>query len=95
MMKRFFYLFIVFLMVFWVVGILRFHFPIFNMLFKIISFPSGLAYIALEDKPSAWWFDLLGTNLINDEIAQLLLFIIMVVIQALLYYLLTKLIGSK
>ena len=86
-------MFIVFLMIYWIVGVLRFHIPFFSTVFTIITFPSGLAFRILEDKPSAWWYELFGTTLINDEIAQWLLFVLMVAVQALIYHLIVKIVG--
>jgi len=77
----------------WLVGILRFPFKAFQTIFKVINFPTIYAYLWLESKPSTWWFELLGTELINDEIAQLILFVLMVMIQAFLLCLILRLVG--
>jgi len=77
----------------WLVGMLRFSFKAFETVFKVINFPLGYVYLWLETKSSSWWFELLGTQLINDEIAQLITFLLMAAIQAFLLYLLFRLVG--
>jgi len=78
----------------WLVGMLRFSFKFFETVFKIINFPLGYVYLWLETKSSSWWFELLGADLINDEVAQWILFLLMVAIQALLLYLILRLVGA-
>jgi len=78
----------------WLIGVLRFKFKMFQIIFKVINFPSIYLYLWLESKPSTWWFDLIGTELINDEIGQLISFLIMAALQALILYLLLRLVGA-
>jgi len=76
----------------WAVGVGRFYFPLLKILFLVINFPFSILFIWLESKSSIWWFNILGTQLINDEVAQLILFFIMIFSQAILYTLLFLLI---
>ena len=77
----------------WFVGMLRSSFTFFQTIFKVINFPTIYAYLWLESKPSEWWFEHLGTELITDEIAQWILFVLMVMIQAVLLCLILRLVG--
>ena len=74
-----------FLVLDWAISVGRFYSPLFRILFLIINFPFGYLFLWLESKTSIWWFNLLGTQTINDEIAQGILFFIMVVIQSIFY----------
>ena len=69
----------------WAIGVGRFYFPFLKILFLVINFPFSILFIWLESKSSIWWFNILGTQLINDEIAQFILFLIMIIFQAVLY----------
>lgn len=69
----------------WGMGVGRFYFPIFKPFFLVINFPFSILYLWLESKSSTWWFSVLGTQAINDEIAQSILFFIMVVVQSIFY----------
>lgn len=69
----------------WAMGVGRFYFPIFKSFFLVINFPFSILDLWLESKSSTWWFSVLGTQAINDEIAQAILFFIMVVVQSIFY----------
>ena len=84
-MKKYLLVFAILLIVDWILGVLRFSIQPLKTLFNLINFPSSLFFVALETKPSAWWFDRLGTQLINDEVASAILFVLMVSVQALIY----------
>ena len=72
----------------WALGVGRFYFPFLKTFFLVINFPFSILYLWLESKSSMWWFNILGTRIINDEIAQFILFFVMIVFQAVLYILL-------
>ncbi len=93
-MKHYLIVLLPLLAVEWFVGVLRFSIKTFQTIFKVINFPTIYGYRWLESKPSEWWFELLGTELINDEIAQLITFLLMVAIQAFLFYWILRLVGA-
>lgn len=78
----------------WALGVGRFYFPFLKMLFLVFNFPFSILFIWLESKSSTWWFNILGSQVINDEIAQLILFLIMILFQSVLYALLFLLIKT-
>jgi len=78
----------------WLVGTLRFSFKFFQTVFKVINFPLIFVYLWLETKSTIWWAELLGTDLINDESAQIITFFLMVAIQALLITWILRLVGA-
>ena len=93
-MKNYLLVFMPFLAFEWLLGLLRFSYKFFNVLFKVINFPFIYLYLWLESKSSTWWFEVLGTKLINDEVCHLISFLLMVVLQALILYLLLRVVGA-
>ncbi|GAG90173.1 unnamed protein product [marine sediment metagenome] len=82
-LKTYFLVFGVLFVVNWAVGVARFYWDIFRVVFIAINFPFSLIYLWLENKDSIWWINHFG-SLVNDEIGQGILFIFMVFFQSVL-----------
>jgi hypothetical protein len=93
-MKNYLLVLLPFLAFEWLIGVLCYSYRFFQILFEVINFPFIYLYRWLESKSSEWWFDFTKTTLINDEIGQLISFLIMGALQALILYLLLRLIGA-
>ena len=82
-LKTYFLVFGILFVVDWAVGVARFYWDVFRVVFIAINFPFSLIYLWLEDKDSIWLINHFG-SLVNDEIGQGILFIFMVFFQSVL-----------
>jgi hypothetical protein len=68
----------------WLLGVLRFENVFFDILFKVIFFPFGFLY-ALYESYCTGAFS--SSSCFNNEFLQIILFVICLIMQSLLYYL--------
>jgi hypothetical protein len=76
--------FFVTLLLFWIGGVLRFDYSWAEILFKTLFFPFGYLYLIYESHALS---SLDVTHIFNDEIFQGMVFLIAVIGQSLIYYL--------
>jgi len=72
------------LLIGWLLGVLRFENVLFDIFFKVIFFPFGFLY-ALYESYCTGAFS--SSSCFNNEFLQIILFVICLVMQSLLYYL--------
>ncbi len=80
----YFLLVVIVLALSWALGVARFYWPLLVYAFAAVNFPVSLGYLWLEGRSTPWWHAHLG-HAINDEIGQGVAFLLMVVLQAVLY----------
>lgn len=66
----------------WLLGVLRFSYLWAEVAFKALLFPLGSVYLQFEHRI----MDQPLTNIANDEITQVVLFVLMILLQALIYF---------
>ncbi|MGD8456638.1 MAG: hypothetical protein PVF83_09660 [Anaerolineales bacterium] len=66
-------------------------------IFSIVNFPWSVVYFWCEAKPNSWWYESFGRRfefLLNDEFSPMLLFLIIVLIQAMVFTFIISSIGK-
>ena len=67
----------------WVFGVLRFEHQWANVMFNVLLFPFGLLYISYE---SYCTLHLASSHLLNNELIQIVFFLLSIVSQIILFY---------
>jgi hypothetical protein len=71
----------------WALGVLRFEYDWVSLLSKTILFPFGFLFIVSDNY---WWATFGSAHFLNDELFGLAMFILSVIGQTIIYYLIYK-----